>query len=225
MAQNFDLKSTLTGLREAVITGNAKSASALTKAALDNSVDAQVIVREGLIPAMDVVGERFRNNEYYVPEVLISARAMKAGMELLKPLLAARGAEPVGKVVIATVRGDLHDIGKNLVAMMLEGAGFEVHDLGIDCDPDAYVAKAKEINANIVAMSALLTTTMVQMRDGVGAVERAGLRGKVKVIVGGAPVTQQWADEIGADGYAPDAASTVTLAKRLLGIAVKESPA
>ena len=223
MSTNFDAQATFKELGEAIIRGDAKTAEALTRTCIDRRVPPEDIVNEGFIPGMDVVGERFRRNEYYVPEVLISARAMKTGMALVRPLLAESGVQPVGKVVIATVRGDLHDIGKNLCAMMLEGAGFEVYDLGIDCSADKFVEKAKDVGANIIAMSALLTTTMVYMRNVVQAVKDAGLQGKIKTIVGGAPVTQDWANEIGADGYAPDAASTVTLSKRLCGVEVKES--
>jgi 5-methyltetrahydrofolate--homocysteine methyltransferase len=163
-----------------------------------------------------VVGEKFKNGEYFVPEVLVAARAMKAAMELLRPLLAASDVEPIGTVVIGTVRGDLHDIGKNLVAMMLEGAGFRVVDLGVDVPAEKFIEAAREHNAEIVGMSALLTTTMTYMPEVIKALEAEGIRNRVKVIVGGAPVTQEWADQIGADGYAPDAASAVDKCKELL---------
>ena len=177
----------------------------------------------GMLPAMDIVGEKFRRNEYYVPEVLMSARAMKTGMVLVRPLLAASGAKPTGTVVLGTVKGDLHDIGKNLLGMMLEGAGFVVHDLGIDCDAQKYVDKAKEEGAQIVGLSALLTTTMVYFPRVVQAVNEE-FGDKVSVMVGGAPVTQDWADEVGAHGYGADAAAGVALAKKLVGIEVKETP-
>ena len=219
----FELDSTLAELQEAIIKGDAKSSPGLVQFCIDNDTTAQVVVTRGLIPAMDIVGDRFRRNEYYVPEVLIAARAMKAGLNLLRPLLAEESVEAIGKVVIGTAKGDLHDIGKNLVGMMLEGAGFDVIDLGTDCSVEEYVAKAREIEADIVAISALLTTTMVQMKRVVDAVDEAGLPIDTKVIIGGAPVTQQYADEVGADGYAPDAASGVALAKRMVGAAVEES--
>jgi 5-methyltetrahydrofolate--homocysteine methyltransferase len=168
---------------------------------------------------MQVVGQKFKCNEFYIPEVLIAARAMKMAMEKVKPLIADSGIEPVGRVAIGTVQGDLHDIGKNLVAMMLEGAGFEVKDLGTDVAPQAFVDAVKEHGVQAVALSALLTTTMPAMKETINALKEAGLRDKVKVMVGGAPLTQAYADEIGADGYAPDAASAVDLAKELLHIA------
>ncbi|HQK95419.1 MAG TPA: corrinoid protein [Armatimonadota bacterium] len=208
----------LQGLADAVIRGDAKTAEALTKAAIDEGVGAADIVNSGLIAGMNVVGEKFKNNEFYVPEVLIAARAMKTAMALVKPLLAEQDVKPVAKVAIGTVKGDLHDIGKNLVAMMLEGAGFEVLDLGVDVSPDQFVASVSNDGVQLVAMSALLTTTMPGMKDTVEALAEAGLRGKAKVMIGGAPVTQNYCDEIGADGYAPDAASAVDKAKELLGV-------
>ncbi|MBM4437527.1 MAG: corrinoid protein [Actinobacteria bacterium] len=216
----INVADTFTQLQESIIKGDAKTTDRLVRLCLDSKVAPGSIVNDGMIPGMDVVGELFRTNQYYVPEVLISARAMKAGMALLRPLLAASGVEPVGKVVIGTVRGDLHDIGKNLVAMMLEGAGFGVTDTGIDTHPDEYVQQAVANEANVIGMSALLTTTMTNMRNTIEAVEAAGLRDKVKCIIGGAPVTQRYADEVHADGYAPDAASAVSLTKRLLGLGV-----
>jgi len=176
----------------------------------------EVILNDGLVAGMQVVGDKFKNNVFYVPEVLISARAMNAAMEVLAPKLAASGHQPVGRVVIGTVKGDLHDIGKNLVKMMLTGGGFEVIDLGIDVAPEQFVAQAKEKGARLVACSALLTTTMPQMKSVVEAVRSAGLD-EVKVMIGGAPVTQEYCDEIGAHGYAPDAASAVELAQGLIG--------
>ncbi len=214
----FDVDQAFKDLGNAIIRGDAGTVDATVRQCLETGVSASDIINDGMIPGMDVVGELFRTNQYYVPEVLISARAMKAGMAILRPILAESGVEPVGKVVIGTVRGDLHDIGKNLVAMMLEGAGFDVHDTGIDTHPDEYVQTATANGANIVGMSALLTTTMTNMRNTIEAVEAAGLADQVHCIIGGAPVTQRYADEIGADGYAADAASAVILAKRLLGV-------
>lgn len=225
MAAEFDFASTVEILHEAIIGGDAETAESSVQNCIDNEIDPKAIVNDGMLPAMDVVGERFRRNEYYVPEVLMSARAMKTGMALVKPLLAASGAEPVGTVVIGTVRGDLHDIGKNLLGMMLEGAGFVVYDLGIDCDAQKYIDKTIETNANIIGLSALLTTTMVYFPTVVQAVKDAGLGDRVSVIVGGAPVTQDWANQVGAHGYGADAAAGVALAKRLMGIEVRETPA
>jgi 5-methyltetrahydrofolate--homocysteine methyltransferase len=173
-------------------------------------------LNQGLIAGMNVVGDRFKKNEFYVPEVLIAARAMHAGMDIIKPLIASAGIEAKGKVAIGTVKGDLHDIGKNLVAMMLEGGGYDVIDLEVDVAPEKFVAAVKDQGANIVALSALLTTTMPAMKDTIDALATAGIRGQAKVMIGGAPVTQNYADEIGADGYAPDAASAVDKAAELL---------
>ncbi len=196
--------------------GNAKRVKELVQAALDEGVEPVDIVNNALIVGMGEIGVLFKNNEVYVPEVLIAARAMQAGLSILKPLLAEKDVKPIGKVVIGTVRGDLHDIGKNLVSMMLEGAGFEVIDLGIDVAPEKFLEAVKNTNADVVAMSALLTTTMPGMKDTIEAFKAAGLRDSVKIMVGGAPVTQSFADEIGADGYAPDAASAADLAKELI---------
>jgi 5-methyltetrahydrofolate--homocysteine methyltransferase len=206
----------LNALKEAVIVGNANAAKELTEKALAENIPAKTILDDALIPGMMVVGEKFKNNEYYVPEVLIAARAMYAALDLLRPILSQSDIEPIGTVVIGTVKGDLHDIGKNLVRMMLEGGGFRVIDLGVDVSPEKFIQAIKENNAQILAMSALLTTTMPSMKVTIDALKEAGLRDKVKVMVGGAPVTQQWADEIGADGYAPDAASAVDKAKELI---------
>ena len=204
-------------IREAIIRGDAKTTPGLIQAELDAGTDVEEILRGGMIDAMGFVGLQFEKGEVYVPEMLIAARAMKAGLAILKPLLLEKGTEPAGRVAIGTVRGDLHDIGKNLVAMMLEGAGFEVIDLGVDVSPDRFVA-AVDSGIDIVAMSALLTTTMPQMRVVIAALTEAGLRDKASVMVGGAPLTQAFADDIGADGYAADASSASRLAKRLLGI-------
>jgi len=208
----------LARISEAVIVGNADRTQQLVKQAIDEGTDPEKIIYEGLVPGMNVVGDKFRKNEYYVPEVLIAARAMQRGMDLLQPLLQGRKIRTLGKVVIGTVEGDLHDIGKNLVAMMLKGSGFEVIDLGVDIKADDFVQKAEEEGAHIVAMSALLTTTMPSMKKTIEALKQAGVRSNFKVMIGGAPVTQGYADEIGADGFAPDAASAVDKAKELLGI-------
>jgi len=205
-------------LYDAILTGDAKKAETAAQAALDANMDPNELLAKYMIPAMDEVGRRFECNEYFVPELLIAARAMKKALEILTPKLAAAGAKAAGRVVIGTVQGDLHDIGKNLVASMLEGGGFEVTDLGIDVPPERFVEAAKEKgDGAIVAMSALLTTTMTMMKKVIQALEEAGLRSKVKVIVGGAPVTQQYAEQIGADGYSDNASGAVALARRLVG--------
>ena len=203
-------------LADNIIRGKKNPAVELTKQAIEEHVDLQTIINEGLIAGMAVVGERFKNNEFYVPEVLIAARAMRESMAVLQPLLAAGGVKPVGTVVIGTVKGDLHDIGKNLVAMMLQGNGFEVVDMGVDVSAEKFVEAVKQHHPNAVALSALLTTTMPSMKEIIDGLEAAGLRDKVKVMIGGAPVTQKFADEIGADGYSPDAASAVDTAKQLI---------
>ena len=203
-------------LKQALIEGNWKIAAAATQAALAEGVAPLTIVTKHLVPAMDEVGRLFECEEYFVPEMLLSARAMKASMEIVRPLLAASGAEPVGRVVIGTVKGDLHDIGKNLVAAMLEGGGFEVIDLGADVAPELFTQAAATRNANLVALSALLTVTMPSMKTTIDAFRAAGLREKVKIMVGGAPVTQQYADAIGADGYSDSAGSAVALARKLV---------
>jgi 5-methyltetrahydrofolate--homocysteine methyltransferase len=202
-------------LYDAIINGDAKTAGAVTEEALRGDIDPQELLDKQIIPALDEVGQRFERNEYFVPELLISARATKAALDQIRPLLAARGSEPTGRVVIGTVKGDLHDIGKNLVSSMLAGGGFEVFDLGVDVSPEKFVATAKEHNANIIALSALLTTTMPSMKATIEALEKEGLREKVRVIVGGAPVTQQYADQIGADGYSEDANRAVALARKM----------
>jgi 5-methyltetrahydrofolate--homocysteine methyltransferase len=201
-------------LYEAVVSGNAKATQALTQQALAEGVDPLKLVNEYMVPAMDEVGRRFEANEYFVPELLISARAMKASLELIRPLLTARGDKPVGRVAIGTVKGDLHDIGKNLVGSLLEGGGFEVIDLGVNVSPEKFIATVNEKQANIVAMSALLTTTMPSMKTTIDALKQAGVRNKVKVLIGGAPITQKYADEIGADGYSESAVGAVALAKK-----------
>lgn len=203
-------------IADALKAGNAPKVKQMVQTAVDQGLEPSDIVNKALIVGMGEIGELFKNNEVYVPEVLIAARAMKAGLELLRPLLAEKDVKPLGKVVIGTVKGDLHDIGKNLVAMMLEGAGFEVIDLGIDVDTDKFVNAVKDTKADAVAMSALLTTTMPVMKEIIDAIKLAGLRDQVKILVGGAPVTHEFAAEIGADGYAPDAASAADLAKQLI---------
>jgi 5-methyltetrahydrofolate--homocysteine methyltransferase len=208
----------LAGISSAVIDGKRDDVVAKVQEAIDEKVSPEKVLNEGLVAGMSVVGERFKKNEIYVPEVLIAARAMKGGMELIQPLLVETGVKPVGVVVIGTVKGDLHDIGKNLVGMMMQGGGFEVVDLGTDVSPEQFVAAAKEHKAHLIGMSALLTTTMPQMASVIEAFKTSGLDG-VRCMVGGAPVTQSYADEIGADGYAPDAASAVDLAQRLVGAA------
>ncbi|MCD6404873.1 MAG: corrinoid protein [Planctomycetes bacterium] len=197
--------------------GQAQKVKDLVQQALDEDLSVSDILNDGLLLGMSIIGGKFKRNEVYVPEVLIAARAMHWGMEVLQPLLEGAGIEPIGKVILGTVKGDLHDIGKNLVGMMLRGAGFEVIDVGIDVSPEKFVEAAKENGAAVVACSALLTTTMPQMKNVVEAVHSAGV--PIKVMIGGAPVTQDYADEIGADGYAPDAASAADMAKQLVDAA------
>ena len=199
-----------------VIEGNSTLVKEKVHEALSAGIDAQTILNQGLIPAMAEVGRLFEEGEYFVPEMLIAARAMQGGMGLLKPLLKEADVKAAGRVVIGTVKGDLHDIGKNLVAMMLEGAGFEIIDLGNDVPPEKFVEAARLHQADIVAMSALLTTTMVNMKSTIEAIEAAGLRRKVKILIGGAPVTESYAHQIGADGYGEDASRAVQAAKALV---------
>jgi len=203
---------------ENLMKGKAKDVAALVEQALSEGMAPDKVLNEGLLPGMNTIGVRFKNNEVYVPEVLIAARAMKAGSEILRPKLAEAGIEPKGVVVIGTVKGDLHDIGKNLLGMMVEGAGLKVVDIGIDAEPEKYLEAAKENNAGVIGVSALLTTTMTNMKAVVDAIKGSDVAGSVKVMVGGAPVTQAFCDEIGADGYAPDAASGADLAKTLAGV-------
>jgi 5-methyltetrahydrofolate--homocysteine methyltransferase len=202
-------------IQQAVLRGDASFVAENVKVLLDQGVGAGEILNLALVPPMVEIGNLYEQGEVYVPELLIAAHAMKAGMQVLRPELVKAGVEPLGRVVIGTVQGDIHDIGKNLVAMLLEGAGFEITDLGVDNSPDEFVAAVKA-GAHILGMSGLLTTTIPSMPRTIQALKEAGLREKVKVIVGGAPVTQEFADEIGADGYAPDAASAVRLAKSLI---------
>ena len=206
--------SVLDDLKQNVIDGNAVSVPELVKQALNEGAPPEKILNQGLISGMAEVGRLFEEGEFFVPEMLIAARAMKAGLEWLRPHLAAANVKAVGKVIIGTVQGDLHDIGKNLVGMMLEGAGFEVIDLGADVSPDKFVAAVKEHRPDLVGFSALLTTTMPKMKTTIQALTEAGLRGSVKVMIGGAPVTEKYAAEIGADLYAPDASSAANRAKQ-----------
>jgi len=206
----------LKAVYSAVLDGDMGAATESVQAALDKGIDPGEILNEALIAGMREVGRLFEEGEYFVPEMLIAARAMKAGLEILKPLLVDSGIEPVGKVAMGTVKGDLHDIGKNLVAMMLEGAGFEVVDLGTDVAPEGFV-RAIQDGVDLVGLSALLTTTMPSMEDTIQAIEAAGLRDQVKIMIGGAPVTAEYAEKIGADGFAPDASQAATLAKTLVG--------
>jgi corrinoid protein of di/trimethylamine methyltransferase len=203
-------------LYQAVLDGDAKTAVSVTQQALAEQADPLELISKAMVPAMNEVGRRYEQEEYFVPELLLSARAMKGSMELLRPLLADRGAQPVGRVAIGTVQGDLHDIGKNLVASMLEGGGFEVVDLGTDVPPKKFIDAIEQEHIQIVALSALLTVTMASMKKTIDALRDAGVRDRVKVMVGGAPVTQQYADEIGADGYSDNASAAVAVARRLV---------
>lgn len=196
--------------------GKVEEVKKLTQESLDAGIPAEIILKEGLIQAMDRVGVKFKNGEVYIPEVLIAARAMHAGMAVLKPILSKSTSKMGGKIIIGTVKGDLHDIGKNLVIMMLEGGGFEVVDLGIDVSTEKFIEAIKQHQPQVVGMSALLTTTMQEMKKNIQAFEWAGLKNQIKTIVGGAPVTEKFARDIGADGYAPDAASAVDLVKSLI---------
>ncbi len=206
----------LNNVSEALQRGDAEKVAELVKQALEENLTPKKILEDGLIKGMGIIGGKFKRNEVYVPEVLIAARAMHAGMSVLRPKLVETGVKNIGKVAIGTVKGDLHDIGKNLVKMMLEGGGFEVIDLGTDVSVDKFVEVVKVDQPDIVGMSALLTTTMVNMPEVVKALEAAGLRDKVKIMIGGAPITQNYADQIGADAYSPDAASAVDSAKSFI---------
>lgn len=211
-------------MARALILGDRDTVAKKTREGLDLQMNPKDLIFKGLIPGMDVVGEKFRRNEYYVPQVLLSARAMYAGLDLLKPLItASKTSEYLGTVVIGTAQGDLHDIGKNLVAMMLEGAGFKVHNLGRDVAPEVFVAAVQEHGADIVGISALMTTTMPAMKRTIDALIKAGVRDRVKVMIGGAPVSQAYADEIGADGHAKDSTLAVVKAKALVGKEVTEA--
>ena len=207
----------LKALCDAVIKGDQATTVEITQAAIDEGANPETILNEGLIAGMDVVGQRFSKNEIYIPEMLIAARAMKSAMEILEPELTKAGVEPIGKCMIGTVQGDLHDIGKNLVALMLKGAGFDVVDIGVDVPVEKFVDQVKESGVSLVGMSALLTTTMPALEKTLEAIKSQGLN--VKVMIGGAPVTQAYADKIGADGYAADAALAVDVAKKLINAA------
>lgn len=209
----------LDGLYDAIVNGDAPAARDLTVQALGEGVDALALVERHMSPAMAEVGRRFEAGDYFVPELLLSARAMKAGLELVRPVLAAAGAEPAGRVAIGTVEGDLHDIGKNLVSAMLEGAGFEVVDLGVNVKPEVFVEVVRDKNISLLCMSALLTTTMLAMKRVIEALDQAGLRDSVKILVGGAPVTPQFASEIGADGSGVNAVEAVAMTRKVLGLA------
>ena len=202
---------------EAILNGDAKQAYAATQAALAAGAEPMTLIQDSMVPAMDAVGKLFECEEYFVPELLLAGRAMKTSMELLKPLLSAAGQKMAVRVIIGTVKGDLHDIGKNIVASMMEGSGFEVIDLGTDVTPEKFVNAVRENNPHVVCLSALLTVTMQAMKTTIDALETAGVRAQVKVLVGGAPVTSQYAREIGADGYSDNASGAVSLVKELLG--------
>jgi len=205
-------------LHRAILNGDDKEAVAIVKKALSEGIDPMALINNYMIPAMDETGKRFEAHEYFVPELLLSARAMKRALELLQPLLLARGAQPTGRVVIGTVKGDLHDIGKNLVATLLEGAGFEVIDLGTDVPPERFIEEVNAKNANIIALSTLLTVTLPAMRMTVEAISQAGLRDRAKIMVGGAPVTREYAEIIGADGYGENASVAVSVARTLISL-------
>jgi len=207
----------LVGLRAAIVRGDAAGAIFETRKILEQGTDAGRIVSEGISPAMAEVGRLFEEGEYFVPELLISARATKEAFQLLRPALVRTGAKPKGRVILGTVQGDLHDIGKNLVAALLEGGGFEVFDLGVDVPPQKFIAAVREKRAEIVGLSALLTTTLPAMKNAIDAFSSAGIRDQIKVMIGGAPVTKRYAESIGADGYGENAAASVQLALRLIG--------
>ena len=208
----------LKSIKDALAKGDRAGVSKLTKEALDKGIEVKTILEDGLIASMNIIGEKFKANEIFIPEVLIAAKAMHAGIAVLEPYFSACGIKPAGKVIIGTVKGDLHDIGKNIVSMMLKGARFEIVDLGIDVPPGKFVEIVQAKGADIIAMSSLLTTSMGAMKDTIKLLKDAGVRDKVKIIIGGAPVTQNFADSIGADGYAKDAATAVDKAKELLKV-------
>lgn len=208
--------SDLDKMHDALLAGDAKTVMEITDKALADGVDPGELVNKHMVPALDEAGAKFEANELFVPELLLIGRAMKGALEKVRPLLAQSGAEPTGRVAIGTVKGDLHDIGKNLVASMLEGGGFEVTDLGVDVGPDKFVAAVKDNNVNIIALSALLTTTMPFIKTVIESLKEAGVRDQVKIIIGGAPVTQEFADEVGADGYSDNANGAVTIARKFV---------
>ena len=204
-------------ISQAVMEGNRDSTTSHVQAALEAKVDVNTILQEGLIPAMSEVGRLFEEGEYFVPEMLIAARAMKSGLELIKPLLVSADIKPRGKVALGTVKGDLHDIGKNLVGIMLEGAGFAIYDLGTDISPQQFIDVIEKQEVDLIGLSALLTTTMPMMETTIQAISEAGLRSQVKIMIGGAPITKEYADKVGADGFAPDASQATKLAIDLIG--------
>lgn len=210
----------ITAIYAGVVDGNAKQVSENIRQAVADGLNVETILNEGLIAAMKEVGRLFEEGEYFVPEMLVSARAMQSGMAILRPLLIAQDIKPAGKIVIGTVKGDLHDIGKNLVSMMLEGAGFQIIDLGTDVAPEKFLEAVRQNHPDILGMSALLTTTMLNMNKTIQTLKEAGVRDDLKIIVGGAPVTEKYAAEIGADGFSHDASQAAALAKRLMGLAV-----
>ena len=203
-------------LHDAILSGDQKTAVAVTEEALAEKTDPQELIDQAMIPAMNEAGSRFECEEFFVPELLLAARAMKGSLKLLQPLLAESGAEPIGRVIIGTVKGDLHDIGKNLVSSMLEGAGFQVTDLGADVPVDKFVAAVREGNPDLICMSALLTVTMPSMKSTIEGLRTAGVREQVKILIGGAPVTPEYASEIGADGYADNASTAVSKAREMV---------
>lgn len=205
--------STISDISEFLQKGRAKNVKVLVQQALDEGEDPKQILNEGLLSGMMIIGDKFKKNEVFVPEVLVAARAMNAGLSILEPKLVEVGNQPVGKAVIGTVKGDLHDIGKNLVSMMLKGAGFEIYDIGVDVEADAFIAKAEEVGANLICMSALLTTTMPNMKAVIDELNEKGVRDQYIVMVGGAPVNENFAKQIGADYYTPDAATCAEVAK------------
>jgi 5-methyltetrahydrofolate--homocysteine methyltransferase len=208
----------LDGLYDYTLEGEVAPVVELTNEGLDLGMEPLTLLFDALIPALEEVGRLFEQGEYFVPEMLVAARAMQGAMDILKPLIAASGAKPIGTFVMGTVKGDIHDIGKNLVNIMLEGAGFEIIDLGVNVPPEAFVKAIRQHQPQAIGMSAFLTTTMTMFKPTIEAIREAGLRDQVKILVGGAPVTQEYADVVGADGFAPEASSAVRLTKRLLGL-------
>ena len=211
------MSDTINEIREGVIEGDRQAVERIVRIAIEESLEPNKIMFDALVPAMAEVGTLYECGDYFVPEMMISARAMQTGLDILRPLMAEAGVNPLGRVVLGTVEGDLHDIGKNLVGMMLEGAGFEVEDLGVDVKTETYISAVTD-QVNVLGMSALLTTTIPKMKSVIDALEEAGMRSNVVVVVGGAPVTQEFADQIGADGYAPDASRAATVIKNLLEV-------
>ena len=214
----------LSAMRQSIVDGDADQAEALARQALEQGIDPLVAINQGFVPGINYVGDQFGAGEMFLPDLMLAAEAMKKAVAVLQPEMTRRGVQRqvLGKVVLGTVKGDIHEIGKNLVATMLSASGFEVHDLGVDVPFDRFAEKAREVGADIVGVSALLTTTMTGQRGVIDALDKAGLRPSIKVMVGGAPVTRSWAEEIGADGYSEDAMGAVALAKKLVGAASRE---